>query len=347
MALLDAFRERMVRGVRRMPSEIVIGGLVCRPALFCAPLAEVTHSAFRRLVAELGGCGAQFTEMLSGRHLLREDLHQSPYVKRRAVEKTVFYQLMLRPDDPVERIIGRLAEIAPDGIDVNLACYAPVIRQLGAGSQLFEDLPALATVLRGVRKEWSGPFTVKIRLGHAAIGMEARFVERLRLIEDSGVDAITLHTRFFEDKFKRRSRHELFAWAASLTTLPIIANGDITSAATVREHASLFGSVGGFMVGRMAIAQPWIFAGWNQPTPIDHAGIWFRLHDYVSEDFVPATAIKRLRLFTKYYARNFQFGHGFHTAIHNAATMEIARDRAEAFFSTPPLLHAEPSVRGM
>src|SRR6185503_903115 len=51
-----------------------IGALTLPSRLVCAPLAEVTHSAFRRLVAELGGCGLQFTEMLSGRALLYEDL---------------------------------------------------------------------------------------------------------------------------------------------------------------------------------------------------------------------------------------------------------------------------------
>jgi tRNA-dihydrouridine synthase len=49
------------------------------------------------------------------------------------------------------------------------------------------------------------------------MGAEDRFVERLRAIEDAGIDAITLHVRFFEDKFKRRARHELFQWATSLT----------------------------------------------------------------------------------------------------------------------------------
>jgi tRNA-dihydrouridine synthase len=52
-----------------------------QPALFCAPLAGITHSAFRRLVAEFGGCGGFFTEMLSGHHLLAEDLRRSPYLK--------------------------------------------------------------------------------------------------------------------------------------------------------------------------------------------------------------------------------------------------------------------------
>src|SRR4029450_6071512 len=81
-----------------------IGRLMLPSRLVCAPLAEVTHSAFRRLVAELGGGGLQFTEMLSGRALLAEDLRTSPYSKRRPVERALFYQLMLRPGDPIERI---------------------------------------------------------------------------------------------------------------------------------------------------------------------------------------------------------------------------------------------------
>jgi tRNA-dihydrouridine synthase len=263
------------------------------------------------------------------------------------VEKRVFYQLMLRPTDPVEQIIGRLAEINPDGIDINLACYAPVIRQLDACSRLFENPVALADVLGRARKAWSGPLTVKIRLGHATIGAEDRFVERLRIIEDAGIDAITLHTRFFEDKFKRRSRHELFSWATTLTKLPIIANGDILSAAMVRDHASLFQTVSGFMIGRMAIARPWIFAASSQPVEVDYAEVWRRLHAYICEDFAPEIAIKRIRLFTKYYARNYHFGHTFSMAIHNSPTAEVAMERANKFFDAPQPIFDEPTLSGI
>src|SRR6185503_1575032 len=217
-----------------------IGALTLPSRLVCAPLAEVTHSAFRRLVAELGGCGLQFTEMLSGRALLYEDLRSSPYVKRRPVERAVFHQVMLRPGDPIERIVGRLSDIAPDGIDLNLACDAPAIRRLGAGSALFDDLPALAAVLNEVRRCWAGPLTVKIRLGHATPDCEAQLAERLRLIEDVGVDAITLHARFFEDKRKRPARHERLAWATTRTRLPIIGNGDIAGARTLHAHPAAF-----------------------------------------------------------------------------------------------------------
>ena len=330
-----------------MFTSLTIRNLTLQPARFCAPLAEITHSAFRRLLGDFGGCGAHFTEMLSGSKLLDEDLLRSPYCKRHASEPRLIYQLMLRAGDPIDRIIDRLATVAPDGIDINLACYAPVIRQMDAGSRLFENLPALEGVLTEVRRCWPGPLTVKIRLGSSTIGTEDRFVERLRVIESSGVDAITLHTRYFEDKFKRRSRHELFAWAASQTSLPVIANGDIFGPTMLREQAARFDAVAGVMIGRMAVARPWIFAAWDAPVAIDYGEVWRRLWGYIGEDFVPAIAMRRVGLFTKYYARNFHFGHAFYTAVHNAATMEAMREVADRFFAGPQAVFSEPSLQGL
>ena len=324
-----------------------IGSLSLPSRLACAPLAEVTHSAFRRLVAELGGCGLQFTEMLAGRALLAENLRTSPYAKRRPVERVLFYQLMLRPGDPIARIVDRLADVGPDGIDVNLACDAPTIRTLGAGSALFDDAAALATVLRDLRRYWTGPLSVKIRLGHATADCEARLAERLRLIEDAGVDAITVHARFFEDKRRRPARHDRLAWATDRTRLPIIANGDILGARTVDGRPAAFDAVAGMMIGRLAIAQPWVFAGWDRPIEIDPAAVWLRLHDYVAEDFEPATGVKRMRLFTKYFARNFVFGHTFESAVCSAPSMDAARAAATAFFETQPARHADASVLGL
>lgn len=330
-----------------MFEETNIRGIPFHPALFCAPLAGITHSAFRRLVAEFGGCGAFWTEMLSAKQILNEDLRGSPYLRRRPIEGKVIYQLMICDADRLDRVIGRLSEISPDGIDINLACHAPTIRRLDAGSQLFENLSVLTSVLKTVRTCWPGLLTAKIRLGCEAPEWKERFVERMKLFEDSGVDAVVLHPRFFEDKFKRRARHELLAWAASLTRLPLIANGDITGAETIRKTPELFKSACGLMIGRMAVARPWMFASWDQPLKIDHTDVWRRLLDYICEDFKPEIAISRIKIFTEYYARNFQFGHSFYTAVQNAPTLETVRERADAFFSTSPTLNSEPSLMGL
>jgi tRNA-dihydrouridine synthase B len=326
-----------------MFSETVIRGIPFRPARFCAPLAGITHSAFRRLVSGFGGCGAFWTEMLAARQILTEDLRRSSYLRRSPGETRLIYQLMIREGDPIEQIIGRLSEIEPDGLDINLACHAPMIRKLDAGSRLFENLPVLAETLRTVRRCWPGLLTVKIRLGRDTPEWQARFAERMRLFEETGVDAVILHPRFFEDKFKRRARHELLAWAASLTRLPLIANGDITGP----ENLYLFKPAVALMIGRMAAAQPWIFAAWEKPLTVDYGAVWRTLYDYIGEDFPPEVAISRIKVFTKYYARNFQFGHSFYIAVQNGPTLDAVRERAEAFFASAPAMDPSPGLMGI
>jgi tRNA-dihydrouridine synthase len=324
-----------------------IRGIALRPALVCAPLAGVTNCAFRRLVAEFGGCGAYYTEMLSARQILCEDLVRSPSLRRSSREERVIYQLLAGAGDPLDRIIDRLSEIKPDGLDLNLACDSPNIRKFFGGIRLFEHLPALEAVLRSIRACWPGLFTVKIRLGREVPDWQDRLAERLRLFADCGVDAVVLHPRFVEERLRRRARHELLEWAAGVSRLPLIANGDIAGAASVRADPHLARHPGALMVGRMAAAQPWVFAGWERPVAVDHAEVWRRLDAYTREAFPPLKAIARIKVFTQYYARNFQFGHCLYVAVQNAPTLEAVRERAEAFFATAPAIDPAPSLLGL
>jgi tRNA-dihydrouridine synthase B len=327
--------------------ECVIRGRRFAPARFCAPLAGYTHSAFRRLVAELGGCGAVWTEMLAAPQILSENFKTSPWLRRRPWEGCVVYQLMVNAEDPLERVLDRLGEAGAEAVDINLACNAKAIRSRWAGSALFENLDSLRVVLHKVREFWPHVLTAKIRLGHQRPEWQPRFVERLRLLEDSGVDAVILHPRFFEEKFGRRARHELFPWAASLTRLPLIANGDLSGPETLQRQVGRFQSVSAVMLGRMAVARPWIFANWDQSMSVDLAAIWGMMCHHVTEDFLPAMALRRLQMFTKYFAANFKFGHQFKVDLARATSLEDIQRRAEAFFSHSPGAEGQPSVAGL
>jgi len=182
---------------------LTLRGVVCDPPLFCAPMASITHSAFRRLLADFGGVGAVFTEMLSAKTILVEDPERSPYLKRRPQEGKVFYQLLVTDTIRLDETLARLAPLRPDGLDLNLACAAPVVRQKRGGAALFDDPERLAAVLRVLRKGFAGPLTAKIRLGRDTDGWRLRLEERLRLLEGEGVDAVILHPRFFEDQAGR------------------------------------------------------------------------------------------------------------------------------------------------
>jgi len=325
----------------------VIRGRQFAPARFCAPLAGFTHSAFRRLLAGFGGAGAVWTEMLAGRQILRENFQTSPWLRRRSEEKNLIYQLMIRAGDPLPRILDRLGEEGVEAVDLNLACDAMSIRACEAGSALFENLDAMREVVTGMRRHWPGIFTVKVRLGGRRPDWEPRFLERLKIIEDAGVDALTLHPRFFEDKFKRRARHELVPWTAARTRLPIIANGDFTDAAQVATRADQLSGACAIMIGRMAIARPWIFASWESHATVDLAEVWRRMLGYVEEDFEPAIALRRVQMFTKYFAANFAFGHRFYHDIANTPSLAEARERADEFFSRDPATVSQPVVAGL
>jgi tRNA-dihydrouridine synthase len=311
-------------------------------------MAAITHSAFRRLLSDFGGYGALFTEMLSAKMILHENLGGSAWLKRRAQEGKVIYQLMVSDTVNLPEIIDRLAPLRPDGLDLNVACAAPTVTKQGGGADLFRDMARLREIVQVMRKSFDGPLTAKIRLGKEAPGWKDLFWERLHLLKNEGVDALTVHPRFYEEKFKRSARHVLYAEIAAQAGIPVIANGDITGVDYYRDRLDLFAPVAGIMIGRTAAACPWVFGRWHNPDlPVDHAEVWERLCDYIAEDFTPDQALTRIKVYVPYYARNFVFGHELFRKVQSAPDCETARKRAREFFATSPELVKLVGVGGI
>jgi tRNA-dihydrouridine synthase B len=331
-----------------LPESLVLRGTRFSPPLFCAPMVGITHSAFRRLLADFGGYGALFTEMLAAKMVLHEDLQRSPWLKRRPCEGRVIYQLLITDTDRLPAILDRLSAFAPDGIDLNCACPAPTVCQKRGGADLFEDADRLRHIVRTLRGLFAGPLTVKIRLGHESPHWRQRLGDRLRLLADEGVDALTVHPRFSHEGLRRSARHALYDELAAEASLPIIANGDITGPRDPHRNGAQFTATAGLMIGRMAAVRPWVFAQWHNPDfTVDHAEVWRRLFDYILEDFRPDRALARVKIFTAYFARNFVFGHTLFTSVQSAPDLATARERGDAFLTTQPAQCLAPSLSGV
>jgi tRNA-dihydrouridine synthase len=322
--------------------------LTIDPPVFLAPMAGITHSAFRRLVSDFGGQGALFTEMLSGKALLHEKIGDTPFTKKRPSECIVWYQLALSGAEDIALIIEKLRSVSPDALDINAACPAPEILPRGFGAALYRDAKRLEAVVRSVRANWSGVLTVKCRIGDDCKDWKETFFERMKLLEGEGVDAVIVHPRFFNEKLRRVARWDLFDWISGQTALPIIANGDITGAPEHSPRASLFSSARGIMLGRMAVVKPWIFREISSgPEAIDYAGVWKKYYAYVLEDFSREKAVGRIKEFTKYFAQNFMFGHELAARVQSAQTLEILYERAMAFLNASPAITQNPAVAGL
>lgn len=331
-----------------MFSSITIGRHTIAPALFLAPMAGITHAPFRRLLAEFGGYGALFTEMLSGTALLGERLDATPFTRRRPEEGRVLYQLRLSGREDIAAIIDRLATYEPFGIDLNLGCPAPEIRRKASGVALFRDLPRLDRVLGTIRERWGDLLTVKCRVGDEEASWQKEFADRLRLFEKHGIDCLFVHPRFSGEKLKRRARWHYFDWIADNTTIPVVANGDISGPQVLAANEKHFTKVKGVMIGRMAVVQPWLFRHWQgEAVEVDYCDVWQRFYRYVLEEFPPEKAIGRIKEFSIYYARNFLFGHSLFRAIQPSEDLDEIFSRATMFLESRPQVTVAPSVMGI
>ena len=324
-----------------MFEEIQINDRRIRPALFLAPMAGITHSAYRRLLADFGGYGALWTEMISASAFLRENVLESPFTRRRPNEGIVFYQFRIAQGEAQGALFQKLAQLDCAGVDLNLGCPAPRIQAQASGCALFRDFSQLRQVLEGIRRHYGGTLTVKVRLGDDPDRWREPFLERLRLFEDCGVHAITVHPRFSTEKLKRRARWQEFPWIAARTRLPLIGNGDVCCPQDVEANRACFEPLAGLMLGRIAAVKPWIFRSFAglPELEINHGEVWERFYRYTLEDMPEERAFGRLKEFTFYFAKNFFFGHEMFRLIQRAKHSGEILQAVRGFLGRGPQLN--------
>lgn len=311
-----------------------------KPALFLAPLAGLTHSPFRRLLAEFGGYSALYSEMLSGRALFGENFETSTYIRRREEEGKVVYQLQLNASDPVEKIVDILVERSnPWAIDLNLGCPAPSARKRRTGSRLFLEEEEVSEILTRIRSVWSGPMSVKSRLGSRKMKeYEEHYFRMIDLFGEFDLSWYTLHPRFTEDELRRGPYYSWFPKITERSDIPLIGNGDIIRASQL--ELPQFESLSGVMIGRAAICRPWIFREIADPdfdaSSLDYQEIWNRLFSYVTEEFIPERAIGRMKQFTTYYGQNFKFGHTLYSSMINVKSLDDIYSAVNRFLEKRP-----------
>jgi tRNA-dihydrouridine synthase B len=323
-----------------MFESIDLGGKIIAPALFLAPMAGITNSAFRRLLADFGGYGALTTEMLSAPAFLKENPAQSSFSRHRDCEGPVIYQVRISGEENLEAVFAKLAAQNPAAIDINLGCPAPEIQRLASGAALFRDFTRLKQVMKRIRACYRGALTVKCRLGDDPDRWQEPFLERLKLFEDCDVHAITVHPRFSTEKLKRHARWKEFPWIAAQTRLPVIGNGDICTLQDIQGNRGYFAPLAGLMLGRIVAQKPWIFRQFAGLPPVDirHAEVWDRLYQYTLGDMRPERALGRMKEFTSYFSKNFFFGHELFRGCQKARNIVEIREAAMRFLESAPKL---------
>lgn len=224
-----------------------------------APMAGLTDAACRHLMADHGAAWT-VSEMASAKALTFGDRKSFALLRDPTPHGIYAAQLFGADPDTLAKAILLLREkgIRFDILDINMGCPAPKITSGGAGSRLMLD-PALCGAMVAAARRALGddtPLTVKMRIGWDAEHLTG--VEVARQCEANGADLLAVHGRTREQMYIPPVDAEAIAAIKRAVRIPVLANGDVT---TAEGALALLEKTGcdGVMIGRGALGDPWLF----------------------------------------------------------------------------------------
>ncbi|HEX8280081.1 MAG TPA: tRNA dihydrouridine synthase DusB [Chthoniobacterales bacterium] len=226
--------------------------------LYLAPMAGVSDKIFRQLCKERGA-DVLVTEFVSAEGVFRRNERTREYLEFDECERPIGVQLFGGNAEHMAEAARHVVDwVRPDFIDLNFGCPVNKVVAKNGGSALLKDCPTLAAVAGAVVKAVAPlPVTAKIRIGWDASSINAPAVARL--LEGLGIAAIAVHGRTRAQGYSGAADWNVIGEVAAAVDVPVIGNGDITSAADVARRRAETG-IAGVMIGRAAMSAPWIFS---------------------------------------------------------------------------------------
>ena len=220
-----------------------------------APMAGVTDRPFRQLCKKYGA-GMAVSEMVTSNSLL----YGSSKTIRRANHEGEVDPISVQIAGADPKMMAEAAEYNADKgaqiIDINMGCPAKKICNVMAGSALLQHEDLVKKILESVVKASPVPVTLKIRTGWDKQHKNA--INIAKIAESSGIQALAIHGRTRACHYTGEAEYETIAAVKNEISIPVIANGDITTPEKALEVLKQT-SADGIMIGRAAQGRPWIF----------------------------------------------------------------------------------------
>ena len=239
-----------------MIKPLTIGSVTLPNNLILAPMAGVTDLPFRLLCKEQGA-GLLCMEMVSAKAIMYKNKNTEELMAIDERELPVSLQLFGSEPDIISSIAHQIEDRPFDILDINMGCPVPKIVNNGEGSALMKNPKLAGEIIEKTARAIKKPLTVKIRKGFDDEHVNA--VEMARIAEASGAAAVAVHGRTREQFYSGKADWDIIRQVKEAVSIPVIGNGDLLSA---QDVIAMYEQTGcdGFMIGRGAQGNPWIFS---------------------------------------------------------------------------------------
>ncbi len=236
-------------------NSLQIGNVTLENNLILAPMAGVTDLPFRILCKEQGA-GLICMEMVSAKGIFYNNKNTEELLRIDEAERPVSLQLFGSDPGIVSEMAKRIEDRPFAVLDLNMGCPAPKIVNNGDGCALMKKPVLAGEIIEKTVRAIQKPVTVKIRSGFDEAHKNA--VELARVAQESGAAAVIVHGRTREQFYSGKADWDMIRQVKEAVSVPVIGNGDLRAGKDIEEMHRLTGC-DGFMVGRGAQGNPWIF----------------------------------------------------------------------------------------
>ena len=226
------------------------------PRLALAPMQEVTHLPFMRVVHPLGDPDVYFTEYFRVHVHSRLEKQILRSIDENPTGQPVYAQMIGQDPALLAETAKKLQDHPISGVDLNLGCPAPIVCSKQAGGGLLRDHAKIHKILEALCDACDCPFTVKTRVGFES---HEEFGELVEIFRQYPLAGLAIHGRTVREKYATPIRYDCIRFAVEALSFPVFANGNIISVRTAELTLRETGAAG-LMVGRGAIRNPWLFA---------------------------------------------------------------------------------------
>mgnify|MGYP001988884206 FL=1 len=218
-------------------------------------MAGVTDRPFRQLCRRLGA-GLVVSEMLSSNPRVWNTAKSMQRMDHSGESGIRSVQIAgADPDLMAEAAKFNVANGAQI-IDINMGCPAKKVNKKLAGSALLQYPDLVESIVRSVVDAVSVPVTLKIRTGWDTDNRNG--VEIARIAQENGIQSLAVHGRTRACMYKGFAEYDTIRNIKQAVSIPVVANGDITSPEKAREVLE-YTEADALMIGRGAQGNPWIF----------------------------------------------------------------------------------------
>lgn len=218
-------------------------------------MAGVTDHTFRELCRRFGAALA-VSEMLSSNPLVWQSEKSQNRMGHR--QESGIRSVQIAGSDPQQMAEAAQynVSIGADIIDINMGCPAKKVNKKLAGSALLQYPDLVQQIVRAVVDAVKVPVTLKIRTGWDTDNRNG--VDIAQIAQDNGIQALAVHGRTKACMYKGEAEYDTIRTIKRSVTIPVIANGDITTPEKARYVLDYTGA-DAIMIGRAAQGRPWIF----------------------------------------------------------------------------------------